>query len=109
MFKEFEVCDCFLDVACYCLETNADFDQFQRKCLKLKPTNEIFIIETSSPTSSNMLPVKFLACCKKFVEFQIDLFIMDRTFPLRKINCNFDWTRRDYENDVSGFGYTDDS
>ena len=56
-----------------------------------------------------MLPVKFLACCKTFVEFQIDLFIKDSTFSLRKINCNFDWTRTDYENDVSGHDYTDDS
>lgn len=28
MFQKFEVCDCFLDVACYCLEKNADVDQF---------------------------------------------------------------------------------
>ena len=49
MLKKSEVCDCFLDVACYYLETNADFDQFQRKCFMLKPTNEIFVIETSGP------------------------------------------------------------
>ena len=26
MFQKFEVCDCLLDVACYCLEKNADVD-----------------------------------------------------------------------------------
>lgn len=64
MFQKFEVCDCFLDVACYCLEKNADNDQFWRKCIMLGPTNEIFVIEIGDLRSSNILPVKFLACCK---------------------------------------------
>ena len=84
MFKKFEVCDCSLVVACHCLEKNVDFDQFQRKCPMLKPTNEIFVIETSGSRSWNVSPVKFLVCCKKFVEFQIGL----------------SWARREYESDV---------
>ena len=38
--------------------------------------------------------------CKNFVDFQIDLFIKDGLFPLKKINCNYTWARRDYESDV---------
>lgn len=100
MLKKSEVCHCFLDVVCYCLEMNADFDQFQRKCFMLKPTNEIFVIETSGPTSWNILHVKFLACCQKFVEFRINLFSNDGMFPLKKANRDYTWARRDYKSDV---------
>ena len=32
MFKRYKVCDCFLDVACYCLHSNADFVSFEKRC-----------------------------------------------------------------------------
>ena len=35
MHEKFKVCDCFLDIACYCLNINADFLQFQEECLRL--------------------------------------------------------------------------
>ena len=70
-------------------------------------TNEIFFIETSGPRPSNVSPVKFLACCKNFVDFQIDPFIKDGTFPLKKINCNYTWVRRDYDSDID-FAYSND-
>lgn len=74
----------------------------------MNPTNEIFVIGTSGPRSSDILPVKFLARCKKFVDFQIDPFIKDGTFPLKKINCNYTWARRDYDSDID-FAYNNDS
>ena len=34
MFKKFIVCDCFLEIACHCLNRNANFGQFKGTCLK---------------------------------------------------------------------------
>ena len=34
MFKKFIVCDCFLEIACHCLNIDANFGQFKRMCLK---------------------------------------------------------------------------
>ena len=44
--------------------------------------------------------MKFLACCQKFVEFRINLFSKDGTFPLKKANRDYTWARRDYKSDV---------
>ena len=32
MYKGYKVCDCFFEVACHCLHTNADFVSFQKIC-----------------------------------------------------------------------------
>ena len=45
--------------------------------------------------------MKFLACCKKFVEFQINLFSKDGTFPLKQANCDYTWARTDYQSYVN--------
>ena len=46
MHKKFKVCDCYLDIACYCLNINADFLQFQEECLRLSGVwNNAFIIQ----------------------------------------------------------------
>ena len=90
MFKKFKVCDCFLDIACYCLNINAHFAQFQKKCLRLKGGwNDIFIIKNSSQTSTNLIQVTYIACCKKFAGFQIDFFVKTESFPLRTIDCRY--------------------
>ena len=37
------MCDCFLDVACYCLEINDRFIAFQKRCLKKKKYRDILL------------------------------------------------------------------
>ena len=48
MFKKFIVCDCFLEIVCYCLNFNANFGQFKRMCLmhfdKKNGSNCVFVI-----------------------------------------------------------------
>ena len=83
MFKKFKVCASFLDIACYCLENNTDFAQFCKECMKLKSWNDIFVIKQSRQTSDvSSFYVTYIACCKKFVDFQTDLFIERESFPL---------------------------
>ena len=46
MYKKFKVCDSFLDIACYCLDINAYFLQFQKECLRQSGSwNDKFIIK----------------------------------------------------------------
>ena len=89
MYKKFKVCDCFLDIACYCLDINADFDQFQKECVRLKGGwNGIFVMKKSTIYDAFRLnQVTYIACCKKFVDFQIDFFVKTELFSLRTINC----------------------
>ena len=37
----------------------------------------------------------YVACCKKFFDFQIDLFVEIESFALRTVNCRYSWTRTD--------------
>ena len=95
MCKKFKMCGCFQDVACYCLEINATLDQFQKECVKLNGGwNDIFIIKNVVRNRSMPIPVTYFACCKKFVNFQIDLFVKTQTFPLRTIDCRYSWSRQ---------------
>lgn len=67
--------------------------------------DEMFVIDNSNQRSTNLLPAIFFACCKKFVNFQIDLFTKDSSFPLKTINCNYAWATRDEDN--VDFDYND--
>ena len=90
MFKRYKVCDCFLDVACYCLHSNADFVSFEKMCKEKFDAvdNRIFCILKAEP---NLLRATYIACCSKFVDFQIDLFkVMTDTFLLATIHCNYE-------------------
>ena len=44
-----------------------------------------------------MFHVSYVACCKDFVDFQIDLFIETDSFPLRSIDCGNSWVRQQQE------------
>ena len=100
MFKKFKVCDCFLDIACYCLDINADFAQFQKECGRLNGEwNDIFIIKSPTRIPFTSIQVTYIGCCKKFVDFKIDLFVKAEPFPLRTIDCNYSWTRADADFD----------
>ena len=100
MFKKFKVCDCFLDVACYCLEINVDFAQFQKDCVRQKGWNDIFIIKNTSQTSDvRPFHVTYVACCKKSVVFQIDFFVKTESFLLRTVHCRYSWARTDVDLD----------
>ena len=95
---------CFLDIACYCLNKNADFTRFRKDCVKLNGWNDIFVINNSSQTSDvSLFHVTCIAFCKKFVDFQIDLFVKTYLFPLRTVYCRYSWARTnidfDYETD----------
>ena len=94
MFKNFKVCDYFLDIACYCLDVNADFAQFRKYCVELKGWNDIFIIKNTSRTSgASLFHETYVACCNNFVGFQIDLFVKTDSFPLRTVDCRYSWAR----------------
>ena len=107
MFKQIYACDCFLDIACYCLEIAADFACFQKECLKQKNYNDIFIIHDWSQRRSNFSPAKFVACCRSSVDFHIDLFFKESLFPLRSVVCNYAWVRYNIDNDSIDFDYND--
>ena len=68
-----------------------------------KGRNYIFITEDSSGNSASLSPVTYIACCKKFVNFQTDFFVKRELFPLRTIDCSCSWARRDVD-----FDYDDD-
>lgn len=60
MLKKFYTCDCFLDVSSCCLEIDAVFDCFRKKCLRQKKYKDTFIIHDCTDTErSNFSPVKF--------------------------------------------------
>ena len=103
MLKIIYACDCFLDIAHYCLEITVDFAHFQTfaRC------NDIFIIHNWSQRRSNFSPIKFVECCKSFVGFQIDLFVKENSFTLRSVVCNYAWTRCNIDDDGIDFDYKD--
>ena len=91
MFKMYKVCDCFLEVACHCWYTNADFDSFQKMCKEKfekdnsNRDNHLFCIlkaELCVPRPT------YTTCCSNFVDFQISLFKVTDLFPLVAVACN---------------------
>ena len=75
MLKKFKVCGCFLEIACCCLNIDANFGHFQKLCFmhfdKQSRRDEVFFIKNShSP-----FHVSYAACYKDFADFQIDLFL----------------------------------
>ena len=70
MFKKIYTCDCFLDISCYSFEMNDRFVDFQIKCLKEKKHKDIFIIcDCTESRRSYFFLIKFVVCCKAFVDF----------------------------------------
>ena len=67
MFKKFIVCECFLGIACHCL--NMHFD-------KKNGNNSVFVIMNASEQIMQQSPfhVTYIVRCKDFVDFKIDLF-----------------------------------
>ena len=45
----------------------------------------------------------YIACRKKFVDFQIDLFVKAESFPLRTIDCRYSWARADVNFDYEAY------
>ena len=46
MFKKYKVCDCFLEIACYCLSIDTSFGLFKKLCLmhfNRKNGNSVFV------------------------------------------------------------------
>ena len=78
---------------------NADLDQFRKMCLmhfdKQSRCDDVFFIK-NTPQFSTQSPfhVSYAACCKDFVDFQIDLFIETDLFPLRSVDCGNSWGRQ---------------
>ena len=94
IFKRYKVCDCFLDVACYSLLTNAGFVSFEKMCKEKFDTvdNRIFCILKAE---RNVSRATYIVCCSNFVDFQIDLFKgMTDVFPLVAIACYYAERRR---------------
>ena len=52
MFKKFIADDCFVEIACHCLNMNANFNQFKGKCLqhfeRKNDSNSLFVIINAS-------------------------------------------------------------
>ena len=78
MFKKIYTCDCLLDVA-HCLEFGADFDCFKKKCLEQNKDTSIIYAWSY---------LMFVVCCKNVVDFQIDLYVIENSVPLRSVICN---------------------
>lgn len=78
MFKKIYTCDCLLDVA-HCLEFGADFDCFKKKYLEQNWDTSIIYAWSY---------LMFVVCCKNVVDFQIDLYVIENSVPLRSVICN---------------------
>ena len=79
---------------------STEFALFRKDCVKLKGWNDIFIIKNSSRTSGvSPFHVTYIACCKKFVDFQIDLFVKTDSFPLGTVDSRYSWARTDVDFD----------
>ena len=61
--------------------------------------NDIFLIRNPTRTPTNLIQVTYITCCKKFVGFQIDLFVKRESFALGTIDCRYSWTC-DFDLDV---------
>ena len=108
MLRNIYTCDCFLDIACYSLEMNDGFVDFQRKCTKEKTYKDIFIIrDCTDRRQSCFFLIKFVICCKEFVDFQIDLFVKEESFPLRSVTCNYAFAAKNVETPNIDFDYDD--
>ena len=59
-----------------------------------KNGSNVFVIMNVSEHIVQQSPfhITYLACCKDFVDFQIELFIKIDSFKLRSVDC--DWTRK---------------
>ena len=96
MFKKLIVCDCFQEIASHCSNTHTNFGQFKGMCLNhfdKNGSNSAIVIMNDSEHIMEQSPfhVTYIACCKDFVDFQIDLFIKTDSFELISVDC--DWTR----------------
>ena len=90
---------------CYCF-ADADFDQFKKECVSLKGGwNDIFIKISTIYDAFRPIQVTYIACCKKFVDFQIDLLIKTESFSLRTNDCRYNetWTDVDFDCDDNDF------
>ena len=96
-FKKFIAYDCFAEIACHCLNMNANFHQFKGTCLKhfdkKNSSNSVFVIINASEhiVQQSLFHVTYIACYKDFLAFQIELFIKTDYFELTL--TVFDWTR----------------
>lgn len=110
MFKKFKVWGCFLEIACYCLNIDANFGHFQKLCFmhfdKQSRRDEVFFIKnTSQFNRQSLFHVSYAACYKDFADFQIDFFIKTDSFPLRPLDC---WrSSRDRQQQNVDFDYRD--
>ena len=92
IIKKFEVCDCFLEIACYCWLSMLIFVSFQKRALCiLTNTAEVFayfLLRTHS-RSDNVFFIKntlqfnrrpfcmsYVFYFQDFIDFQIDLFMI---------------------------------
>ena len=59
MFKKFKVCDCYPEIACYCLSIDADFAQFRKMCFihfeKQNRNDDVYFIKDTSQLSRQSL------------------------------------------------------
>lgn len=63
MFKKLIVCDYFLEIACHCLNMNANFGQFKGMCLmhfdKMNGSNSVFVIMNASEQTAQQKVRRF--------------------------------------------------
>ena len=63
MFKKLIVCDYFLEIACRCLNMNANFGQFKGMCLmhfdKMNGSNSVFVIMNASEQTAQQKVRRF--------------------------------------------------
>lgn len=93
------------------LATDASFGQFKKLCLMLlnrKNGNSVFDTMNVSQVILQESPfhLTFVGCCKKFVDFQIELFNAT-SFQLRSVNCEITREMEQEQQDVD-FDYEEE-
>lgn len=69
-------------------------------CVNQMKRRDIFIIRDVEWRSTFFSSVKFVVCCKNFVDFQIDLYVKTNSFPLKSVVCNYNWARAEADDHV---------
>ena len=104
------MCDCFLEIACNCLNISANVGQFKGMCFKhfdKDGSNSVFVIMNASEhiMQQSLFHATYIARCRDFVDFQIELFIKTDLFELTSIDCNCtrEYQIQDDDDDVVDF------
>ena len=70
---------------------------FKRGLWKRRNIENLIIRNCTERRRSCFFPTKFVVCCKAFGDFQIELFVKEESFSLRRVTCNYAFAAENVE------------